>query len=129
MRAVMRHFGALTITLIGSALLSVPSWVRSLLSEHSAQSFDRYVTLSPHTYRYLAGAFFFFGFMYASFLAWNEERDEVETFKKERAGWDRHPALTRALDPNLRAQDEQTKAMRELAEAMRRRKDDESDKD
>ena len=124
--AVMRHLEALTITVIGSTLISVPSWIRSLLSEQGAKSFDRYATLSPQTYRYLAVAFLFFGFMYASFLAWNEERDEVSALKKERAERGErernpiHPLLVRALDPDRRAQHEHTEAMKDLADAMRR---------
>jgi hypothetical protein len=36
------------------------------------------MTISPHTYPYLAAGFFAVGFFYACFQAWNEERDQIE---------------------------------------------------
>jgi hypothetical protein len=69
--AVMRHGWALLATLLGSFVLSVPSWIDPLLSPAKAQKLTELLTISPHTYRYLAAVFFVLGLMYASFLAWN----------------------------------------------------------
>jgi len=83
--AIIRHGWAITATFLGSFLLSVPGWIDPLLSYAQKQELNRWTTVSPHTYRYLAIAFFAAGLLYASFLAWNEERDEVERLATELA--------------------------------------------
>jgi hypothetical protein len=81
----MRHGWALLAALLGSFVISIPSWISPLLSPVHAQRLTEFVTVSSHTYRYLAIAFFGLGLMYASFLAWDEERDEIDRLTADMA--------------------------------------------
>jgi hypothetical protein len=83
--AVMRHGWALLATLLGSFVLSIPSWIDPLLSTDHAREFTSALTISPHSYRDLAIGFFGVGLLYACFLAWNEERDQIENLIAEKA--------------------------------------------
>ncbi len=76
--AIIRHGYALLGALLGSFLLSIPSWVSPLLSQEHARRVANLATLSPHTYRDVAALFFGGGILFASFLAWNEERDALD---------------------------------------------------
>jgi hypothetical protein len=55
--AVMKHGIALLVTFIGSVILSIPSWIEPLLSPIHSRQVSESLTVSPHTYRYLAMAF------------------------------------------------------------------------
>jgi hypothetical protein len=82
--SVMRHTTALLLTLIGTAILSVPAWVRPLLSPAAQRALDRWDVLPASVYPHLAETVFVIGFVLACFFAWEEERQESEKQRKEK---------------------------------------------
>jgi hypothetical protein len=80
--AVMRHTTVLLLGLIGASILTVPSWVRPLLTPAYAATLDGWtVSLAqPTTYWLLAKCFLLGSIFVASFLAWNEEHEQVLKF-------------------------------------------------
>jgi hypothetical protein len=119
----MRHGRTLLATLLGSFVLSIPSWIDPLLSSAHAKKLTELLTVSPHTYRYLAAAVFGAGLMYASFLAWNEERDAIERLSAELAKRDalKEGPLSLFVGPAY-AQRKHTFAMERLASEMERQR-------
>ena len=77
---MIRHTTTLLIGFIGSGLIALPNWVRPLLKPQYAALLDSASlrVAQPGTYWHLAVIFFGASFLYASFLAWNEERDSLE---------------------------------------------------
>jgi hypothetical protein len=76
--AIMRHGWALLLALVGSAALAIPGWVEPLLSGPHAKELTATLTVSTEAYRYLAVGALALGFLYSSFLAWDEERSKLE---------------------------------------------------
>jgi hypothetical protein len=111
--AVMRHGWTLLAAFLGSFLLTIPTWIGPLLPPAAARRMNESLALSVHTYRLSAAIFLGLGILYASFLAWNEERDATDaaTMTPE----------ARMLGKYLaeHSQQEQTAAMQELASEMR----------
>jgi hypothetical protein len=99
--AVTRHGWSLLATLLGSFVLTVPSWVNPLLSPAHAQKLTELLTASPRVYRYLAAGFFVSGLIYASFLAWNEERNEIERLVGRLAERPDGPYFTHSLAASI----------------------------
>ncbi len=121
--SVMKHGWALSTTVLGSFILSIPSWIEPLLSPAHAKTLNGFVTVSAGAYRDMAVAFLFFGLLYANFLAWDETREKVEGLRAERDQYvttQKDGILTSLLDPARRSQDDSTDAMRELAREMKR---------
>ncbi len=122
--AVMKHGWTLLATLLGSVILTVPGWIDPLLSEAHAKELTKALTISPHSYRYLAITFFISGLLFASFLAWNEERESIELLTKELARTkDSRPGiLTNFIrdSPRLPGQDRSARATETMAREMRR---------
>jgi hypothetical protein len=123
MWAVMRHGWALSAAFLGSFVLTIPTWIGPLLSPAAAKRMNDSLTLSVHAYRLSAAIFLSLGVLYASFLAWDEERDardeadraarEANTRAQENhSGPGRLSGLLGPVTPEARA-------MKELAEEMR----------
>jgi hypothetical protein len=129
--AVMRHGWALTVTLLGSAVLSIPSWIEPLLSPMHARRLSELLTISPHAYQYIAAGFFVLGLLYACFLAWNEERDEIERLMQQAGAPHDSPAQQENTDAISRLTWEMKVARwtKETQKLMRpsKKKDDSSD--
>jgi hypothetical protein len=77
-RAIVVHSWTLLATVLGSFVLSIPSWIEPLLSPQHSAKLNAFLAISPQTYRYLAMAFLICGLLYASFLAWKEQCDALE---------------------------------------------------
>jgi len=123
MWAVMRHGWALSAALLCSFVLPIPTWIGPLLTPAAAKRMNESLTLSVHAYRLSAAIFLSLGVLYASFLAWNEERDARDdadraareaTIKAQenRSGPRMFSGLLAPVTP-------ETRAMKELAEEMR----------
>ncbi len=82
LRAIVRHTTTIVLAIVGSSVLAVLGWVRSLLSDHYQKVFDRYTVLQPIAYRWLALGVLLVGFLFACFFAWEEERDDAENERK-----------------------------------------------
>lgn len=96
---MIRHGIVLIVGFVGSSLISLPAWVKPLLSKRYATAIDT-VSLrlgQPATYWHLAIVFFGFSILYASFLAWNEERDELENLLQKQPS--NEPDLEGQLSP------------------------------
>jgi hypothetical protein len=78
--AVIRHTTTLLLSLISGGLVSSPAWIKPLLSPAHAVILDSWSQsiAKPDSYWLLAKACILVGIFFASFLAWNEERDEFE---------------------------------------------------
>lgn len=76
----MRHTVVLLFAFISGGVVSSPAWIRPLLPSDYAAILDAWTTAiaQPETYWRLAGVCVFGGVLLATFLAWNEERDEVQ---------------------------------------------------
>jgi hypothetical protein len=87
---VIRHGTALMVGFIGSGLIALPAWLRPLLEPRYAQALNAVTSqlAQPTTYEHLAIVFFGCCILYASFLAWNEERDEVEGLLQKQSDFD-----------------------------------------
>ena len=121
--ALVRHGTALLVAFLGSVLLSVPGRIEPLLSPEHARKLDSLLTVSPHQYRLIAGAFFIVAFFYASFRAWNEERDEIERLSGEINKPGEVKLRGMALDQGSslferHSRDRHTQAMQHLASEM-----------
>ena len=81
--AVLRHIRAITVAFMGSALFSLPAWLKPLLPVEYTKQLDKWSAFSaePQVYWYLAVACMLIGILCASFLAWNEERAEAENMR------------------------------------------------
>src|SRR5713226_5313714 len=79
MGAVMKHTHALALAFFGGLIVCAPQWIIPLLPNDLAKAADilSHQIANPHTYRRLAAIWFLAGLLYACFLAWNEEHDEV----------------------------------------------------
>jgi hypothetical protein len=85
--AVMRHTKALIFGFISGGLVSLPAWIKPVLPNRYEQIVDSWskTLAEPTTYWYLAVVCVLIGLFWASFLAWNEERDEqLATAEKNR---------------------------------------------
>src|ERR1700731_3020818 len=81
-RRVMMHITTILLSLIGSAVLLIPTWLRPLLSPVAQKTLDRYDAVLPESaYSHLAVAVLIGGFILACFFAWEEERQESEELR------------------------------------------------
>lgn len=78
--SVMTHTYTLVGTIVGSTFVAVLPWIVSHLP--MAEGLALAQNLSTHTYHVLGFAILLVGLLYASFLAWNEERDLLEVSVK-----------------------------------------------
>jgi len=76
--AVTRHWIAVLATVTSSFIMSLPGWIPAFLPPDKAAKFTQTFAVSPTIAWWIAGTIFLIGFIYASFLAWNEERNELE---------------------------------------------------
>ena len=83
--AVTKHAKALLLSFIGGFLISIPAWIKPLLPPEGVKWLDRWTAFvaEPQTYWYAAIICFALGFFYANFLAWNEERDEIDNLASQ----------------------------------------------
>jgi hypothetical protein len=79
-RAVTKHARTLLLGFIGGSLISIPAWIKPLLPSESVKWVDSWTAFiaEPQTYWYAAITFVALVFFYATFLAWNEGRDEIQ---------------------------------------------------
>ncbi len=81
--SVTTHTYTLAGTILGSTVVAVLPWIMShLLSASASDKLALALILSIHTYHLLGFAILSIGLLFASFLAWNEERDLVEVSLK-----------------------------------------------
>jgi hypothetical protein len=84
-KSVMMHIATILLSLIGSAILLIPAWLRPLLSPVAQKTLDKYDAALPvSVYSHLAVALLIGGFILACFFAWEEERQESEEQRKEK---------------------------------------------
>lgn len=79
--AIMRHYWALVGTIVGSTIVGLLGWLPTFLNPTELNN-----TIFPFYSRnswYIALAVFLCGFFYASFLAWNEEFENLNQKKLE----------------------------------------------
>src|SRR5687768_4290143 len=76
--ALMRHTTALLLAFVSGGIVSAIPWVRPLLPRQYGLFVDALGNTIGESYGYFALACVAIGFFVASFLAWNEERDEIE---------------------------------------------------
>src|SRR6266446_6448146 len=107
---VMRHTKALITAFVGCFLFSLPAWLKPLLRPELQQNLDEWTAFAgePQTYWYFAIGFFLIGILCASFLAWNEEKDELaeklhelSDIKRELAEIKRESAYLQASVPKI----------------------------
>jgi hypothetical protein len=100
----VRHYYALAATLLGGFLISSPAWIMPLLSPRYPNVAQTYGDLTarlarPTTYFHVAIVFSFTCFLIASYLAWNDERDELVKCHKQLAEYS-SPRLHLEFNPS-----------------------------
>jgi hypothetical protein len=73
--SVVKHFYVLLATILGSVIIGIWGLLPDVLREQYLKPFEG---LADYSFEIAMGVLFC-GFAYASFLAWNEERDELHT--------------------------------------------------
>lgn|GEM_PF-6374876 len=93
---MIRHGTALIVGFVGSGLIALPAWLRPFLQPQYMKAFDAVTSRLAHpaTYEHLAVAFFGCCLLYASFLAWNEERDDLEGLLQQQPSTEPHLEAT-----------------------------------
>lgn len=82
--AILSHATVLLLGLITAGLFAIPAWIKPLLSPACAEKLDFWTAwlATPEVYAELAKASVVVAAILAGFLAWNEERDELETIAR-----------------------------------------------
>jgi hypothetical protein len=93
---VVKHLWTIGLTIIGSAALTIPAWIRPLLSTNAQRDLDRYTVLPVIAYWWLAVGVLVIGFLLACFFV--SEEDRVELQREQTA---RREAETKLANPLL----------------------------
>jgi hypothetical protein len=80
---VVKHITTIVLALVGSAIFTVPTWVRPLLNPTGQRYIDAVSVLPAGSYPILAIAVLVGGFVLACFFAWEEEHEDAERWRTE----------------------------------------------